>query len=376
MAVVEKPRLILDGTKLPWHTDRVAQWEAGERIAPISVDLAWTRACQAACRGCYAVLQESQDRHNITEYHALNLLDDFAEIGVKAVSLVSDGESTISPAYVPSILHAAERSIDVGNATNGWRFFPEVAEQVLPHMKWVRFTVLAGNAESYTRLMSADPTKTEVFDTAMANIRAAVAIKERRGLDVTLGIQTFITPEDEREIRDFAQLGLDLGVDYAVIKHFSDDEYGSYGVKYGDYGKVYDALHAAERMSTDRTQVIVKWSKIRDGDKPPYKRLWGAPFLLQISGSGLVAPSGMFFNSRYSKLHIGDYTQERFRDIFNSSRYWDAMNHLASPYFDAASMMGSLPIQHYPSVALERHITGVERITRPAGPDPAHINFV
>ena len=34
---------------------------------------------------------------------ALNLLDDFAEIGIKAVSLVSDGESTLSKAYVPFI---------------------------------------------------------------------------------------------------------------------------------------------------------------------------------------------------------------------------------------------------------------------------------
>ena len=41
-------------------------------------------------------------------------------------------------------------------------------------------------------------------------------------------------------------------------------------------------------------------------------------FLLQISGSGLVAISGMFFNAKYSKLHIGNFTEERFIDIFKS----------------------------------------------------------
>ena len=40
--------LILDGHKLAWHTDRVKAWEDGQRIAPVSIDLALTRACLAA----------------------------------------------------------------------------------------------------------------------------------------------------------------------------------------------------------------------------------------------------------------------------------------------------------------------------------------
>ena len=30
--------LILDGTKLAWHLDRVKKWQRGERIAPITID--------------------------------------------------------------------------------------------------------------------------------------------------------------------------------------------------------------------------------------------------------------------------------------------------------------------------------------------------
>ena len=32
-------------------------------------------------------------------------------------------------------------------------------------------------------------------------------------------------------------------------------------------------------------------------------------------------------------------------DVFNSERYWQIMNYLASPNFDAQTMMGTLPIQ-------------------------------
>ena len=32
--------LILDGTKLNWHQEQIRAWERGERIAPITIDMA------------------------------------------------------------------------------------------------------------------------------------------------------------------------------------------------------------------------------------------------------------------------------------------------------------------------------------------------
>lgn len=354
--------LILDSHKLSFHMDRVNAWEAGERIAPVSVDMSLTRACGAMCSFCYAMMQESQARSSVKELHALNLLDDFKEIGIRSVSLVSDGESTLAKAYVPFIQHASSIGIDVGNATNAWEWDPEKIDQVLPYLTWVRFTVAAGRPESYASIMYKGPEHIKVFDRAIRNIKYAVDKKKKLGLKVTLGIQMVLMPELKDEILPFAKLGVDLGVDYAVIKHCSDDEEGTLGIDYTKYEALHPLLVEAEKLSNEATKVIVKWSKIKDGDKPSYKRFYGPQFLLQISGSGLVAPSGMFFNARYSKLHIGNYTEERFKDIWKSERYWRAMNYLASPSFDSQTMMGTLPIQHYVSVALDNHIKNINRI--------------
>mgnify|MGYP005706126371 FL=1 len=92
-------RLIVDSHKLSYHYDRVQAFLNGERIAPVSVDMALTRACGAMCSFCYAMVQEPQERSAIKVKSALDLLDDFAEIGVRAVSLISDGESTLSKAW-------------------------------------------------------------------------------------------------------------------------------------------------------------------------------------------------------------------------------------------------------------------------------------
>lgn len=368
--------LILDSHKLSWHYDRVAAWEAGERIAPVSVDMSLTRACSAMCSFCYAMMQESQARSSIKESHALNLLDDFAEMGIRSVSLVSDGESTISKSYVPFIQHASKLGINVGNATNAWEWEPEKIEAVLPHMTWIRFTVAAGRPESYAKIMYKGPEHTQVFDRAMSHIRYAVELKRKKNLAVTLGIQMVLMPDLKDEILPFAKLGVDLGVDYAVIKHCSDDEQGTLGIDYSQYEALHPLLEQAEGMSNEKTKVIVKWSKIKDGDKPTYQRFYGPQFLLQISGSGLVAPSGMFFNARHSKLHIGNFTEERMKDIWKSDRYLRVMNYLASPYFNAQTMMGTLPIQHYVSVALDNHLKGVQRIQPGTGEKPLHVNFL
>ena len=72
----EHSELILDGTKINWHLDRVKQWENGERIAPITIDMALTRACNYSCGFCYAMFQEN-DRGVITK----KIIFDFPKSG-------------------------------------------------------------------------------------------------------------------------------------------------------------------------------------------------------------------------------------------------------------------------------------------------------
>ena len=368
--------LILDSHKLSYHFDRVQAWENGEKISPVSVDMALTRACGAMCSFCYAMIQEPQERASIKTKEALNLLDDFAEIGIKSVSLVSDGESTISKAYVPFIQHAAKIGLDVANATNGWEWEPNKIDQVLPFLTWVRFTVAAGTPERYSKIMFKSEKHTEVFDRAMSHIKYAVDLKKKLNLKVTLGIQMVLMPEFKDEIIPFAKLAVDLGVDYGVIKHCSDDELGTLGIDYSKYESMYSLITEAEKLSNDKTKIIAKWSKIKDKGVSSYNRLYGPQFLLQMSGSGLVAPSGQFFNARYSKLHMGNFTEERFIDIFKSERYKRIMDYIASQSFDAQTMMGTLPITHYANEALDNHIKGKIKIKPNYGPKPLHVNFL
>jgi MoaA/NifB/PqqE/SkfB family radical SAM enzyme len=370
--MTDHTELILDGTKIAWHEDRVAAWERGERIAPITIDMALTRSCNFACHYCYAMLQEN-DRKAINQLVMFDFIDDCTEIGVKGISLVSDGESTISPAFVDTVKYGSKCGISMACGTNGFVLTRRKLEEVLPHMTYLRINISAGERDRYAQIMGV---KESWFDRVCDNIRDMVEIKRKNGLDVTIGLQMVLMPEYEDQILPLAQLGKELRPDYLVIKHCSDDEEGTLGVKYDSYARLYDKLRQAETMSDDEYRVVVKWSKIQAGDKRSYQRCYGAPFMLQISGSGLVAPCGMLFNERYKKFHIGNICEQRFRDIWASDEYWEVMNYLASPDFNAQTMCGTLCLQHKVNEVLDAHTKGQIQLQKPLGAIPRHINFI
>ena len=365
-------QLILDGTKIQWHKDRIDAWERGEKIAPITIDMALTRACNYACSFCYAMLQEN-DRSVITTDVMNNFLEDCNQIGVKAISLVSDGESTLSPAFIPSIKKGSELGISMASGTNAFNFNKRKLEDILPHLTYLRVNFSAGTRERYAEIIGVKP---EWFDRVVQNIKDMVEIKKRDNLPVTIGMQMVLMPQDSDQIMEFAKLGKELRPDYAIIKHCSDDEDGTLGVDYEGYEKLHDLLKAAEDLSDESYEVVIKWSKIEAQGQRSYQRCYGAPFLLQISGSGLVAPCGMMFNERYKKFHIGNIVEDRFIDIWNSDEYWETMNYLSSPKFNAQKMCGTLCLQHKVNEYLDEYQKGRYIPAEPTGGKPLHVNFV
>lgn len=366
-------RLILDDTKIRWHLDRVRAWERGERIAPITIDMALTRACQASCQFCYSALQGQEDNQRITVDVMKAFLDDCAELGVRGISLVSDGESTLSKAYVPTIKMASALGISIASGTNAIRYTPETLAEILPHLTYLRVNFSAGTRDRWCEIMGCSPAD---YDKVVDNIRTMVRLKKEHGLAVTIGMQMVLRPQDADQILPFARLGRELSPDYAVIKHCSDDEFGALGVDYDGYEALYDTLAEAEALSTDDYKVIVKWSKIKAGRTRSYKRCYGPPFILQISGSGLIAPCGMLFNDRYKEdFHIGNIVTDRFKDIIAGDRYWQVVRRLASDAFDARTMCGTLCLQHKTNEFLDAYKNGDVLLTEPDG-QPQHVNFI
>ncbi|MBU1367055.1 MAG: radical SAM protein [Candidatus Omnitrophica bacterium] len=365
--------LILDGHKLLWHRDRVERWLAGERIVPITIDCSLTRRCTYRCIYCYGQLQ-ANDEKRLTSDVIFRFLDDAAQIGVKAISFVSDGESTCSPYLYDAILRSKVNGLDVALGTNGYLLADERLEEILPCLTYLRFNVSAATPQRYAQIMGC---KEECFYKVCNTIKECVKIKKEKKLPVTLGLQMVLAPSFSDQILPLAKLGKELGVDYFVIKHCSDDEKHSLGVDYSRYLELVDVLKQAEGYSAGDYLVKAKWSKILSGGKRKYSRCYGPAFIMQFSGSGLIAPCGMLFNERFKKkFHIGNIADKSFKEIWRSDRYREVLNYIASDKFNPKTDCGSLCLQHKVNEFLWDLKQENASLEKPEGKPPPHINFV
>ena len=405
-------RLIVDGTKVGWYPERIAAWKRGERIAPVTLDCAMTRRCQAACSFCYAQLQSSESDVPITEQCFKDFLTDAAEIGVKGVSFISDGESTVVPWYAAAVEHAAALGLAVGAGSNGIRLTRDVLERVLPHLSYLRFNFSAGEEQRYAQIMGVPRhcyhDVIQNIKDGMEIIRQGTECEECRGrggfdwypeddptnsrlegpiwtkcqpcsgsgripLGCTLNMQLVCDPKDADQLIPFARLCCELRPTYGVIKHCADDSEGTLKVDYSKYDQLMETFDRCEELGREAgVRIEVKRSRL-DG-KRDYHRCYGPPFIMQISGNGLVAPCGFLFNEKWKAFHIGNITRERFRDIWASDRFKEVMDYLASEHFDPSVRCGPNCLQHNTNRFLYDHVH--RGVALPVVEAPPHLEFL
>jgi MoaA/NifB/PqqE/SkfB family radical SAM enzyme len=363
-------QLIIDGTKVGYWPDRIAAWQRGEKIAPVTVDCAMTRACNAACSFCYATLQASESEGKITRQHFLDFLTDAAEIGVKGVSFISDGESTVVPWWGDAVEHAASVGLKVGVGSNGIKLVKPLLERTLRHLSYLRFNFSAGERKRYAEIMGVPQ---HTYDTTVQNIKDGMEIIRRDGLDCALNMQLVCDPRDADQLIPFAKLAAELKPVYAVVKHCADDAEGHLGVdytKYKDLEATFDEVEAIGRRAGVRIEV--KRGRLEGVRK--YSKCFGPPFITQVSGNGTCAPCGFMFNEKWKAYHVGNITTQRYRDIWASDRYWEVMNYLASDQFDPSKRCGPNCLQHNTNDYLFRMVNG--RVSLPTGPTPPQPEFL
>lgn len=366
----------LDQHKLRFHRERVEAYLRGERVAPITVDCSLSTACNYKCIYCYGQFQKQAgfEACNLPEPVVMDFIDDCAAVGVKAISIVSDGESTMNPCLADAIVHAHRRGLSVGLATNGYALPMDRLEDMLSALTYLRFNV-SGVGPAYNEIHRGPK---DAWDRVQKIITQASIFNRLGRHDCTIGLQSVLMTLDPfiESILPLAEFACNRGVDYLVFKHCSDYE-GRLGVKYESYATIAQLLLHAEAMSTPTTMITAKWGKMGDGAHRSYSQCYGPPLHLQISGSGLVAPCGMLFADKFKEYHIANLRDVRFLDILQSDRYWDMMDKLASDDFDT-SACGTLCLQHRVNEALDKikKTDSVPWAWREITEDDPHANFL
>ncbi len=309
----------MNGHKLHWHLDRVQDWMKGERIAPLYIDMGITMSCNIDCKYCYYAVPENKSSDRIPIDALTRFLNDAAEIGVRAIGFLGDGEPTLHPQVYEAVEAGKAAGLDMAIATNGVRLKPERLPGFLDSLTWIRFTLSVAESERYHKVMGGTE---KTFEKVVENIRHCVDIKRANDLETTLGIQMVLIDECIDQVVPLARLGGELGVDYVVVKQCSQKEDIFQGNRLESYDEFEPVYQEAESHSRDDYQVIVKRLKMGKARRN-YNCCHGTQFLPQITGRGDVFCCGNFFGDK--RFYIGSIVEQSFKDIVFGDRYREVM---------------------------------------------------
>jgi len=250
----------MDGHKLLWHLDRVHQWQQGERIAPLHIDMGISGGCNMACTFCYGVIQGrtgygtgEKGIFHMPREAIFRTFQDAKDIGVRSIALIGEGENTLNPAIYDAVDFARSIKLDLGLATNGIKIDHGRADSLLNGLTWLRLNISAGGRAAFKKIHQVD-----AFDKVIDNMGRLVQRRRATAACCTLGLQMVMTKENFDEVIPLAAIGRDLGVDYFVIKPCSDTADHKLDSPEGEYKERAEIFKEAERYSTDTYSVIPK----------------------------------------------------------------------------------------------------------------------
>lgn len=306
-----------DGHKLIYHMERVYDhYRDGKRIYPLHIDIGATKCCNAKCIYCYGIFQKMTG-DIIPRDILVKLFKDAPKLGIKSLTLTGDGEPTLNPGVYEAVTEGKAGGLDIGFATNGISLTSEKITTLLNSCTWLRFNLSAHDQLSYKTIHGVD-----AWNKVQANIWETVRLKRILGSTCTIGLQMVLIPQAEASILPESLFAVATGVDYFVIKQYSDPgckEMSPFDLD--KYDEMTRLLKVAAGMSNEHTQIIPKFNTINSKGVRKYDRCVDCPLIFQISGSGKCYPCGYLFgDERYC---YGDLHKNSLKEILDSEHYWD-----------------------------------------------------
>jgi radical SAM protein with 4Fe4S-binding SPASM domain len=312
----------IDSHKLHYHPKRVSQWNDGENIYPIYMEISPSGTCNHRCTFCALDFMEYKKRYLNTETLKLRLTE-LAGLGLKSVMYAGEGEPFLHKDMVEITRHAKAAGIDQAFTTNATLMTPQISERILDVTSWIKVSCNAGTAESYAAVHRTKPSH---FDRVLKNLEAAVEIRRKNGYGCALGMQILLLPETRDEVVHLAETARDIGLDYLVVKPYSQHPLSNTSdYKDVDYGDVNELADALEKTGTDTFNPIVRLNTIRKWQEKdrPYERCLGLPFWSYMDAGGNIWGCSMFLEDE--RFRYGNINEQTFKEIWEGEKRAKAM---------------------------------------------------
>ena len=320
----------IDGQKISYHIRELSGWLKGEMVWPIYVEIAPSGGCNQRCVFCAFDYLGYKARFIDTD-SLKGALRQMAKGGVKSVMFAGEGEPLLHKDIAEIVLCAKKSGLDAAMTTNGTLLSEAVAGRIIPHLDWLRISLDAASARTYARLHRC---KEDVFRGVLENLRQAVRIKRKNNYSCSLGAQLLLLEENYRQARELAGILKDIGLDYLVLKPYSQHPKSKNRLgnrkNYADYQDIGDKLL---KLSDNNFKVILRVKAVRKLEQARgYQNCLALPFWAYISSQGDVCACSSFLGDK--RYIYGNIHKDSFRDICEGKRRKDIIAYFAQK-FDA-----------------------------------------
>lgn len=317
----------IDSHKLVYHPQRVADflaagndWERLRSIYPIYVEIAPVGACNHRCTFC-AVDYIGYKPVRLSLDVVQRALADMGRLGVKSVMFAGEGEPMLHKEIDQMVVAAAAAGIDSSMTTNASVVSDAFVENALPRMSWIKVSINAGTADTYSRIHQTKPSD---FDRVVSNLKRLSEKRRAQNGQCTLGAQILLLPENAEEIVTLARLCRDeIGLDYLVVKPYSQHKSSVTqlyrDVNYRSYFELRDTVLAEE---TGTFQIVFRENTMKKAVAPTaerYPRCLATPaFWAYVMATGAVyGCSAYLLDDRFD---FGNLNEQDFQSIWEGEK--------------------------------------------------------
>lgn len=335
--------------KAAWHLERIAALRDGKDIVPAHVQLILSDLCNQDCHFCAYRMEGGftskyfggNPARFIPTAKAIEILDDCAALGVKAIEFTGGGEPTVHKDCLAIIAHAQSLGLRTALVTNGVRLKPHPALEALT---WLRVSLDAGTAETYERIR-----RSKAWSTVLRNLEYIGSLN-----GPYIGVGFVVTRENWHELRAACEIAKRCCVPYVRVSAMFSESGADY---YAGLEEQIDAERARARELVDGTFKLVDFFGNRIDDlkqaAPDYSFCGYQQFVTYIGGDQKVYTCCT--NAYTPHGEIGDLRERRFADWFKATRRYE---------FDARSC-------HHCQYNVTNRVIGYM-----VAPAPSHVDFV
>jgi cyclic pyranopterin phosphate synthase len=319
-----------DSKKIFNHIKNVYELFYTGDTTPVHMTIGFTNYCQHKCPWCYINWQQAgrtSERSGAGDVNrkAINASDrlidgvgEAAAIGLKAVTIVGDGEPTLHKKFVEYLKRLKSFNLDIGMFSNFSFDKKEILYAMLENCFFIRASLDSAKKEYHDKSHGNDD-----FDKVVNNIRDLLKLRGTKKFPI-IGAQYVTNTENYKDLPYAAEFYKNLGVDYMTIKPMLKNDLNvAHKSNDLEFKEVFPYMRDAEKKQSNTFKVYAKYSQFlellgrKTNDGVYYKKCLATPLSPYLDEDGNVEMCG---NLKGRGFTMGNIYKNSFSEIWNSDQ--------------------------------------------------------